>query len=134
MLCFIKRPHPNSIQQNLIIKISKNWHKSISLSSSRRVFKFWLIFTFYDQTSNSRWSFHHMISQQNQTVACSLWYSLCYTPVLKFYTIVMYMYTIIFQTMWHFASASGLKFSYNAHNKDNDWTFSLNEISISNTK
>ena len=42
-------------------------------------------------------------------------------------------YTIIFQTVWHFASASSLKFSHDDHNKDNDWIFNLNEISISNT-
>ena len=42
--------------------------------------------------------------------------------------------TIIFQIVWHFASASGLKFSHDDHNKDNDWIFSINEISISNTK
>ena len=41
--------------------------------------------------------------------------------------------TIIFQTVWHFASASSLKFSHDDHNKDNDWIFNLNEISISNT-
>ena len=43
------------------------------------------------------------------------------------------IHTIIFQTAWHFASASGLKFSHDDHNKDNDWIFRLNEISISNT-
>ena len=42
-------------------------------------------------------------------------------------------YTIIFQTVWHFASASGLELSHDDHNKDNDWIFNLNEISISNT-
>ena len=41
--------------------------------------------------------------------------------------------TIIFQTVWHFASASSLKFSHDDYNKDNDWIFNLNEISISNT-
>ena len=41
--------------------------------------------------------------------------------------------TIIFQTAWHFASASGLKFSHYDHNKDNDWIFDINEICISNT-
>ena len=40
---------------------------------------------------------------------------------------------IIFQTVCHFASASGLKFSHDDHNKDNDWILNLNEISISNT-
>ena len=35
--------------------------------------------------------------------------------------------------MWHFASASSLKFSHDDHNKDNDWIFNLNEISVSNT-
>ena len=30
------------------------------------------------------------------------------------------------------ASASGLKFSHNNHNKDIDWIFNLNEICISN--
>ena len=42
-------------------------------------------------------------------------------------------YTIIFQTVWHFASVSGLELSHDDHNKDNDWIFNLNEISISNT-
>ena len=41
--------------------------------------------------------------------------------------------TIICQTAWHFASASGLKFLHNDHNKDNDWIFDLNEICTSNT-
>ena len=41
--------------------------------------------------------------------------------------------TIIFQTVWHLASANSLKFSHDNHNKDNDWIFSPNEISISNT-
>ena len=40
--------------------------------------------------------------------------------------------TIIFQTAWHIASASSLKFSHDDHNKDNDWIFNLHEISISN--
>ena len=40
---------------------------------------------------------------------------------------------IIFQTVWHFASARRLKFSHDDHNKDNDWIFNFNEISISNT-
>ena len=41
--------------------------------------------------------------------------------------------TIIFHTVWHFASASSLKFSHHDHIKDNDWIFNLNEISKSNT-
>ena len=36
--------------------------------------------------------------------------------------------TIIFQTSWHFASASGLKFSHDDHNNDNDWIFNISEI------
>ena len=41
---------------------------------------------------------------------------------------------IIFQTVWHFASKSGLKFSHNNYNKDNDWIFDLNESCTSNRK
>ena len=44
----------------------------------------------------------------------------------------MYINTIIFQTAWHFASASGLTFSHDDHNKDNVWIFNIN-VCISNT-
>ena len=48
------------------------------------------------------------------------WYTiLTHTHILGFPG--PYMYTIIFQTAWHFASARGLKFSHDDHNKDNDW-------------
>ena len=42
--------------------------------------------------------------------------------------------TIIFQTAWHFASASRLKFSHDNFQTDSDWIFKINEICISNRK
>ena len=42
--------------------------------------------------------------------------------------------TIIFQTPWHFASASRLKFSHDDFYTDIDWIFKINEINLSNRK
>ena len=42
--------------------------------------------------------------------------------------------TIIFQTPWHFAFASRLKFSHDDVYTDIDWIFKINEINISNRK
>ena len=46
---------------------------------------------------------------------------------------IMDTHTISFQTVGQFASASGLKFSHDDHNKDNNWILRFNETSISNT-
>ena len=42
--------------------------------------------------------------------------------------------TVIFQTVWHFASASRLKFSHDDFQTDSDWIFKINDICISNRK
>ena len=42
--------------------------------------------------------------------------------------------TIIFQTVWHFASASRLKCSHDDVQTDSDWIFKINEICIWNGK
>ena len=45
-----------------------------------------------------------------------------------------FLLTITFQTAWHFASASRLKFSHDDFQTDSDWTFKINEICMSNRK
>ena len=55
-------------------------------------------------------------------------------PPFSTFRICKFWLLTIFQTAWHFASASRLKCSHDYFQTDSDWIFKINEICISNRK